>query len=322
MNFPDDLEKYDMDPIAKDGSAFVSESAPGLNRGLDPEVVLRYVVASACSLTRARYGGIVLMHQGNSEQRLVAYGFAAEEHAQLVNLLEREQLYEYFAGIQGLIRLIDLGVYCRELGLPVDLSYFTSFLAAPIEIEHEGVRTGMLFLSNKEDGREFSADDEKVALMMAAQASTIIAAPGRLRAHYDSRVVLQALTDASPVGVVIFDAKTGATVALNEETQRLVAAAGAPGTTLDGIIPDLTYRHGDGREMSDEDLPVSRVMRTGETVRGEEVVVQFSNGESVTALINAAPIYSHDGDMALVVVAFHDMTRYEELGRSVGQHPG
>ena len=39
MNFPDDLEKHDMDPIAKDGSAFASESVPGLDRGLDPEVV-------------------------------------------------------------------------------------------------------------------------------------------------------------------------------------------------------------------------------------------------------------------------------------------
>ena len=320
MNCTDDLEKHDMDPIAKDGSAFASQSAPGLNWGLDPEVVLRYVVASACSLTRARYGGIVLMHQGNSEQRLVAYGFTAEEHALLGNLLEREQLYEYCAHVQDPIKLVDLGVYCRGLGLPADLSRFTSFVAVPMG--QNGAQIGTFFLSNKEDGREFSADDEKVALMMAAQASTIIAASGRMRVDHDSSLVLQAVIDAAPVGVVIFDAQTGATVTLNEETQRLLTAAGGSEATLDGIIPHLTYNHGDGREIPPDDLPVARVLRTGETVRGEEIVVRLPDGESVTTLINAAPIFSLEGDMTAVVVAFHDMTRHEQLDRSDGQHPG
>ncbi len=320
MNFVDDFEERDENRMSGDDSDDMSESAPSVDGGLDSESVLRYVVASARSLTGARYGGIVLMDEDGNERRLISHGFTSEEHALLGNLLEREQLYKYFAGIRGLIRLIDLGVYCRELGLPVDLSRFTSFLAAPIE--HGGVRTATLFLSNKADGREFSADDEQVALMMAAQASPIIAAPDRMRVDHDSSMVLQALIDAAPVGVVIFDAQTGATVTLNEETQRLLTAAGGSEATLDGIIPHLTYNHGDGREIPPDDLPVARVLRTGETVRGEEIVVRLPDGESVTALINAAPIFSLEGDMTAVVVAFHDMTRHEQLDRSDGQHPG
>ena len=125
----------------------------------------------------------------------------------------------------------------------------------------------------------------------------------------------QALTDSSPVGLMVVDAKTGEFISLNEETQRLLSATGGPDVTLEALMPLLTFTQRDGREIPVEDLPISRVLRTGETVRGKEVIVHLPDGQSVPTLINAAPTFSEDGEITTVVVAFHDMTRFEEMER-------
>ena len=54
---------------------------------------------------------------------------------------------------------------------------------------------------------------------------------------------------------------------------------------------------------------------TGETVRAEEIVLLAPDGRSVTALVNATPIFSEDGEVESVVVTLQDMTPLEDLER-------
>lgn len=134
-------------------------------------------------------------------------------------------------------------------------------------------------------------------------------------AEQGTRASLQALIDTSPVGLIVVEASTGKFVLVNEEAQRLLADTDSPGTALEDLMPHLTFRRRDGREIPIEDLPLVRALRTGETVRGEEVVFHLPDGQSVPTIINAAPIFSEEGEITAVVVAFHDMTRFEEMER-------
>lgn len=77
----------------------------------------------------------------------------------------------------------------------------------------------------------------------------------------------------------------------------------------------LTIRRADGREVSLKELSMAQVLSAGETVRAEEVVLHVPDGRSVTALINATPILSEDGEVRRLVVTMQDMTSLEELER-------
>ena len=125
----------------------------------------------------------------------------------------------------------------------------------------------------------------------------------------------QTLVDTSPVGLIVVDARTGKFVSVNEEAQRLFNATGESGVSMEELLPRLAFRRRDGREIPVEDLPLLRALRTGETVRGEEVVFHLPDGQSVPTIINAAPILSTEREITAVVVAFHDMTRFDEMER-------
>ncbi len=82
-----------------------------------------------------------------------------------------------------------------------------------------------------------------------------------------------------------------------------------------GALEVLTFRRFDGREVSLVEFPLAQGLRTGETVRAEEIVLQAPDGQSVTTLINATPIFSEEGEVESVVVTMQDMTPMEELER-------
>ena len=60
---------------------------------------------------------------------------------------------------------------------------------------------------------------------------------------------------------------------------------------------------------------MAQALSAGETVRAEEVVFRVPDGRTVTALINATPIRSEEGEVETFVVTLQDMTAMEELER-------
>ena len=82
-----------------------------------------------------------------------------------------------------------------------------SFLAAPVL--HLGQRVGSVFLAEKEDGQEFTPEDEETLALFAAQAALAIANARRHREERRARAGLETLIETSPVGVAVLDAGTG-----------------------------------------------------------------------------------------------------------------
>ena len=297
--------------VLQDRLSRLIEASLCINESLDLDIVLREVVDSARTLTGARYGGITILDEQGRFQDFVTSGLTPEEHQELLNLPER--LFEFLSTNPEPLRLRDLSACARSLGVTSNLMQVRTFLGTPIC--HRGARIGNFYLAEKENGREFTDEDEKTLEMFALQAALALANARRHRNEQRARADLEALIDTTPVGVLVFDTKLGQLVSLNREARRIFGDLLMPGCSLEQLLEVLTFQRADGREVSLEELPLMQTLCTGETVRAEEVVVQVTDGPSVTTLVNAIPLYFEEGEIESVVVTVQDMTPQEELER-------
>ena len=300
----------------RDRLSRLSQASLRINESLDFDTVLQGVLDSACSLTGARYGVITLLDESGRIQDFVTSGLTPEERRRFVELPEGLKLFEHLSRITEPLRLRDFHSHTRALGLPafrppMAVSPVLTFLAAPIR--HLGESVGAFYVGEKDV--EFTPEDEETLVMFASQAALVIANARRHREERRARAGLETLVNTTPVGVLVFDARTGNPVSLNREARRIVNDLCAPGGSAEQLLEVLTFRRADGREISLEEFPLAQALSTGETVRAEEIVLQAPDGRSVTTLINATSIRSEEGEVESVVVTMQDMTPMEELER-------
>ena len=297
--------------------ARLSEASRRINESLDFDVVLQGVLDSACSLTGARYGVMALVDDGGRVQDLLSSGMTAEEAGRLWLTPDGWRLFESLTNISEPLRLPDLAEHIRALGftdfaIPVPVGVFR-FMAAPMF--HRGGRMGHVFVGDKEGGEEFSRADEETLVMFASQAALVIANARRHRDELRARADLETLVDASPVGVVVFDALTGAPKSLNREARRITGSLRDSAQSLEMLLDVMTCRRADGREVSLREFPMAELLSVGETLRAEEIVLSVPDGRSVTVLLNATPVLSDEGAVESVVVTMQDMADVEEPER-------
>ena len=303
----------------RDRLSRLSQASLRINESLDFDTVLQGVLDSACSLTGARYGVITLLGESGRIQDFLYSGLTPEESRRFAEFPNGMLFFEYLSSISEPLRLRDFHSYVRELGLPefhppMAVSSPLPFLAAPIR--HLGESVGAFYVGEKE--LEFTPEDEETLVMFASQAALVIANARRHREEQRTRADLETLVNTTPVGVMVFDAGTGEVRSINREARRIVSGLCAPGGTAEQLLEVLTFRRADGREVSLVEFPLTQGLRTGETVRAEEIVLQSPDGRSVTTLVNATPIFSEEGEegeVESVVVTIQDMTPMEELER-------
>ena len=294
----------------------LSEASLRINESLDFGTVLQGVLDSARSLTGARYGVITLLDDGGRIQDFLYSGLTPDESRQFAEFPNGMLFFERLSGIGEPLRLRDFHGYARELGLPefqppMAVSSPLPFLAAPLRHRGEGV--GGIYVGEKEI--EFTAEDEETLVMFASQAALVIANARRHRDEQRARADLETLVNTTPVGVLVLDARTGNPVSINREARRIVSGLCEPDGSAEQLLEVLTYWRADGREVSLRELPLAQTLVTGETVRAEEMVLRSPDGRSVTALINATPILSEEGEVESVVITIQDLTPLEELER-------
>jgi len=298
----------------RDRASRLSAAILRISASLDVDTVLREVVDSARALTGARYGLIATIDEAGRAREFVISGLPPEDAQQLAAWPDAPRLFEHLRGLDGPLRLADLGEYVGALGLAPGLIPCRTFQGTPMR--HRGLDVGNFFLGEKEGGQEFTDDDEEVLVLFAAQAAIAIA---NARAHRDeqrARADLEALVETSPVGVVVFDAQTGSPVTFNREARRIVEALRMPDGTAEDLLEVLTSRLADGREVALDDL------KNAETLRATEVELSVPDGRSIRMLINATPIRSGGGEVESVVVTMQDLAPIEELERSRAEFLG
>ncbi|WP_420636989.1 GAF domain-containing protein [Candidatus Palauibacter sp.] len=193
----------------------LSRAAVRISASLDPDAVLQEVVDSARSLTGARYGLITTVDEAGRPLRLVGSGITEAKQRHLEDWADGPRLFEHVTRLPGALSFEDVPEYLRRHGFGAGgLPYGT---ARGARIDCRGVRVGYLFVIDKKGGGEFTAEDEEVLPLFATHAGTAIANARVYRGEQQARARLDALVDTSPVGVVVFDAKTGGVVSLNRE---------------------------------------------------------------------------------------------------------
>ena len=89
----------------------------------------------------------------------------------------------------------------------------------------------------------------------------------------------------------------------------------SPGDTVEQLLKVMTVRRASGWEYTLAEGPVDKTLRSGETVRSEEVVYSVPDGRSLTALVNGTPIRSDDGEIISFVFTLQDMAPFKEMER-------
>ena len=297
----------------RDRLSGLSEASLRISRSLDLDTVLQGVIDGARSLTKARYGALVAFDGSGEIETLITSGVTPEERPRFGDLPKGLGLLQYLNEIEGPLRLGDIASHPRSVGFPGGHPPMKTFLGTPVL--HLGERLGNIYLTEKEGGREFTPEDEETLVMFASQAGMAIVNARRYSDEHRARADLEALVNISPVGVLVFDAKTGDLVSLNQESRRIVGGLRAPGRSQAEILSVLTFRRPDGREIPLAEMPTERALKSGETVRAEEIIIELPDGRAVTTVVNATPIFSEAGAVVSVVATVQDMTPLEELER-------
>ena len=295
----------------------LSEASVRINESLEFDAVLQGVLDSARHLTAARYGVMTLLDEGGQVQDFLSSGTTAEEAERLWLTPDPYQIFESLTEIAEPLRVADLAEHVRSLGfpefeVPVPVEVF-SFLAVPMF--YRGERVGHVFVGHKDGGAEFTRADEETLVMFASQAAMVIANARRHQDEQRARADLETLVNTSPVGVVVFDAVSGALALSNREAVRIVEGLREDEQSLEELLEVVTCVRSDGREVSLQGRPLSALLMSGEMIRAEEIALRVPDGRSVGALLNASPIRSADGEVVSFVVTLQDMAPLEEQER-------
>ena len=284
-----------------------------INATLDLDTVLGEVVEGARALTGARYGVIVTVDEEGEPQDPVFSGLTPEEERKLLAWPDNARLFERLRTLPGPVRIADFPGYVRALGIDPERIFTRAFQGTPMR--HRGANFGHFFLAEKANGEVFTDEDEEVLTLFASQAASAIANARTHRNERRARADLEALVETSPVGVVVFDARTGRAVSFNREMRRIVESLRTPGQPPEQLLEVMSFRRADGREVSLSEFPIAQHLSRGETVRSEELVLSVPDGRSARMLVNATPIRAEGDAIGSVVVTVQDLAPLDEIER-------
>ena len=134
--------------------------------------VLQRIVEVACRLLQAKYGALgVLDTQGRLEQ-FVTTGIDQEARTRIGPLPVGRGILGLLAQAGKPLRIRDIAQDPRAHGFPANHPPMHSFLGVPII--SRGRLFGNLYVTEKQGEEEFSKEDEKLAVTLAAQAAAAI----------------------------------------------------------------------------------------------------------------------------------------------------
>jgi signal transduction histidine kinase len=149
------------------------DAVVSIGSDLDLNSALDRIVYAACELSGARYGALgVLRPDGERLARFITHGASQET-------IEAIGPYPEGHGILGLLidhpeplRLHEIAEHPRSFGFPPNHPPMKTFLGVPVRIRDHVF--GNLYLTEKRDGADFTADDEQVVMALAAAAGVVI----------------------------------------------------------------------------------------------------------------------------------------------------
>lgn len=136
------------------------------------ETLLERIAAVACEQAGARYAAVGVIGPDGELQSFIPVGMSEEELTRMVHPPRGLGLIGALMHSQQPIRVADIASDARSVGFPPHHPHMTSFLGVPIR--HAGRHIGQIYLTDKIDAPEFTADDQLLIEMLAAYAAVAI----------------------------------------------------------------------------------------------------------------------------------------------------
>jgi signal transduction histidine kinase len=139
----------------------------------DTEVVLDKILQEARVITGARYAALGVLDETRRElERFLTVGIDGATHTAIGDLPRGRGVLGVLIDDPRTLRLADVGQHPQSYGFPTGHPDMRSFLGVPIVVRGEG--WGNLYLTEKEGGGEFTAEDEEAAEVLAQWAAIAI----------------------------------------------------------------------------------------------------------------------------------------------------
>jgi signal transduction histidine kinase len=211
----------------------VLDVACGVLSDLDVDVVLERVLEAARELTGAEYAALGVLDRSQSEfERFITAG---------VDELTRRRIGAYPRGRGVLgeliadprpLRLADVGAHPHSYGFPAGHPPMKTFLGVPVRVA--GQVFGILYLTEKCDDQEFTAEDERALVRLAEFAGVAIDHASRYSGVDTQRSQLKRTVQALDATVQIARAVGGETDL--EKILELVAKRGRALVSARGLV--------------------------------------------------------------------------------------
>ena len=146
---------------------------------LDLEMVLERLVNSARVLAGAQFAAVGVLNESRTElERFLTSGIDTETRRLIGEPPKGHGVLGELIRDPVPLRLADIGSHPHSYGFPPAHPPMRSFLGVPIFVD--GQPFGNLYLTDKQDGGEFSHEDEEAAVLLAEFAGVAIAHARRL----------------------------------------------------------------------------------------------------------------------------------------------
>ncbi|HYG67364.1 MAG TPA: histidine kinase dimerization/phospho-acceptor domain-containing protein, partial [Anaeromyxobacteraceae bacterium] len=259
------------------------------------------IVDEARAVTGARYAALGIGVDPNRQFHPWVFSGIDRETADRIGRYPRPVgMLGAVLDVERPIRMPDLTKDPRAVGFPPGHPEMRSFLGMPIR--YRGASIGHLYLTEKRDADEFTAEDVEAVEVLAAQAA-IAYEHARLYERVDEeRRRLKAVLEGSPLAVLYIE-KESQLVYANPTAQAFFGVAENE-PSRESYLGKLG--RADGSVLTLEGLPSTRALG-GETVLGFDAVVHRPNGAEVPVLINAAPVADSHGAVLGAVIIFQNL---------------
>ncbi|WP_426995932.1 GAF domain-containing protein [Pseudarthrobacter sp. N5] len=148
------------------------EAVVAVAEDLSLEAVLDRVVRSACQLLNARYGALGVLGEERSLSHFITVGIDVETAGRIGPLPTGHGVLGLLISDPAPLRLHELRRHPKSYGFPEHHPPMDSFIGVPVRVRD--VVFGNLYLTEKEGGGDFTAEDEDLAVALAAAAGVAI----------------------------------------------------------------------------------------------------------------------------------------------------
>src|SRR4249919_2506575 len=140
---------------------------------LSLDAVLRRLVEAAAELTGAQYAALgVIDANGTELEEFITQGIDDDLRAEIGPLPRGRGILGVLIRDAKPLRLHDLTEDARSAGVPPGHPPMRTFLGVPILLR--GVAYGNLYLTEKQNGEDFTIEDEELVTLLAGQAAVAV----------------------------------------------------------------------------------------------------------------------------------------------------